>query len=66
MAKIGYIKAQLQESQSLEDIVRQIRQEHYFYKIGDSTTIATAIADRLVYNSEFLIKEGNSYREKKK
>ncbi|MCP4372279.1 MAG: ATP-binding protein [Deltaproteobacteria bacterium] len=35
-------------------------------KIFDSTTVATAIADRLVYNSELLIMEGNSYRKKKK
>jgi len=35
-------------------------------KIFDSTTVATAIADRLVYNSEVLIMEGNSYRTKRK
>lgn len=34
--------------------------------IFDSTTVATAIADRLVYNSEVLILEGSSYRKKKK
>lgn len=33
-------------------------------KIFDSTTVATAIADRLVYNSEVLIMEGQSYRKK--
>jgi DNA replication protein DnaC len=33
--------------------------------IFDSTTVATAIADRLVYNSEILILEGKSYRSKK-
>ncbi len=32
--------------------------------IFDSTTVATAIADRLVYNSEILILEGRSYRSK--
>lgn len=32
--------------------------------IFDSTTAATAIADRLVYNSEILILRGNSYRRK--
>jgi DNA replication protein DnaC len=32
--------------------------------IFDSTTVATAIADRLVYNSEVLILEGASYRKK--
>jgi DNA replication protein DnaC len=32
--------------------------------IFDSTTVATAIADRLVYNSEILIMEGKSYRKK--
>lgn len=32
--------------------------------IFDSTTVATAIADRLVYNSEILILEGKSYRKK--
>jgi len=30
--------------------------------IFDSTTVATAIADRLVYNSEILVLEGPSYR----
>jgi DNA replication protein DnaC len=32
--------------------------------IFDGTTVATAIADRLVYNSEILILEGPSYRKK--
>jgi DNA replication protein DnaC len=32
--------------------------------IFDSTTVATAIADRLVYNSEVLILEGASYRKR--
>ncbi len=32
--------------------------------IFDSTSVATAIADRLVYNSEILIMEGRSYRKK--
>ncbi|HHB75160.1 MAG TPA: AAA family ATPase [Desulfobulbus sp.] len=32
--------------------------------IFDSTSVATAIADRLVYNSEILIMEGKSYRKK--
>jgi DNA replication protein DnaC len=35
-------------------------------KIFDSTTVATAIADRLVYNSEVLIMEGSSYRKRPK
>jgi len=35
-------------------------------KIFDSTTVATAIADRLVYNSEILIMEGKSYRKRTK
>ena len=35
-------------------------------KIFDSTTVATAIADRLVYNSEILILEGSSYRKRGK
>ena len=35
-------------------------------KIFDSTTVATAIADRLVYNSEVLIMEGKSYRKRTK
>ena len=35
-------------------------------KIFDSTTVATAIADRLVYNSEVLILEGASYRKRTK
>ncbi|NIO83138.1 MAG: ATP-binding protein [Candidatus Aminicenantes bacterium] len=34
--------------------------------IFDSTTVATAIADRLVYNSEVLILEGASYRKRAK
>ena len=34
-------------------------------KIFDSTTVATAIADRLVYNSDVLIMEGSSYRKRK-
>lgn len=33
-------------------------------KVFDSTTVASAIADRLVYNSEILIMEGPSYRKK--
>ncbi len=32
--------------------------------VFDSTTVATAIADRLVHNSEVLIMEGSSYRRK--
>jgi DNA replication protein DnaC len=35
-------------------------------KIFDSTTVATAIADRLVYNSQVLILEGSSYRKRMK
>lgn len=35
-------------------------------KIFDSTTVATAIADRLVYNSEVIIFEGESYRKRAK
>ena len=35
-------------------------------KIFDSTTVATAIADRLVYNSDILIMEGSSYRKRLK
>lgn len=34
--------------------------------IFDGTTVATAIADRLVYNSEILILEGKSYRKRLK
>lgn len=34
--------------------------------IFDSTTVAAAIADRLVYNSEILIMEGESYRKRMK
>ena len=33
-------------------------------EIFDNTTVATAIADRLVYNSEVLIMEGPSYRKR--
>ena len=35
-------------------------------KVFDSTTVATAIADRLVHNSEALILGGTSYRRKQK
>jgi DNA replication protein DnaC len=35
-------------------------------EIFDNTTVATAIADRLVYNSEILILEGSSYRKRDK
>ncbi len=35
-------------------------------KIFDSTTAATAIADRLVHHSEILILEGTSYRKREK
>ncbi|WP_155312880.1 ATP-binding protein [Desulfosarcina ovata] len=35
-------------------------------KIFDSTTVATAIADRLVYNAHVLILEGPSYRKRSK
>jgi DNA replication protein DnaC len=35
-------------------------------KVFDSTTVATAIADRLVHNSEVAILEGPSYRGKQK
>ncbi len=35
-------------------------------EIFDNTTVATAIADRLVYNSEVLILEGSSYRKRLK
>ncbi|GMQ79839.1 MAG: IS21-like element helper ATPase IstB [Thermodesulfobacteriota bacterium] len=35
-------------------------------QIFDSTTVATAIADRLVNNSEVIILEGSSYRKRKK
>jgi DNA replication protein DnaC len=35
-------------------------------KVFDSTTVATAIADRLVHNSEVLILAGESYRRKQK
>jgi DNA replication protein DnaC len=31
--------------------------------IFDGTSVATVIADRLVYNSEILIMEGDSYRK---
>jgi len=34
-------------------------------KVFDSTTVATAIADRLVHHSEILILEGTSYRRKR-
>jgi DNA replication protein DnaC len=33
-------------------------------KVFDSTTVATAIADRLVHNSEVLLLGGTSYRRK--
>ncbi|MBF0527649.1 MAG: ATP-binding protein [Deltaproteobacteria bacterium] len=34
--------------------------------VFDSTTVATAIADRLVHNSEVLIFGGSSYRKREK
>lgn len=34
--------------------------------IFDNTTVATAIADRLVHNSEVIVMEGPSYRTKNK
>jgi DNA replication protein DnaC len=34
--------------------------------IFDSTSVATAIADRLVHNSHIIILEGDSYRKKPK
>ncbi len=34
-------------------------------EIFENTTVATAIADRLVYNSDILILEGSSYRKRK-
>jgi DNA replication protein DnaC len=33
-------------------------------KVFDNTALATAIADRLVYNSEILVMEGKSYRKR--
>jgi DNA replication protein DnaC len=33
-------------------------------KVFDSTTVATAIADRLVHNSEVVILGGSRYRRK--
>ena len=33
-------------------------------ELFDGTSVATAIADRLVYNSEILIMEGQSYRKR--
>ena len=33
-------------------------------KVFDATTVATAIADRLVHNSEVVILGGSSYRRK--
>jgi DNA replication protein DnaC len=33
-------------------------------QVFDSTTVATAIADRLVHKSEILVLEGTSYRRK--
>jgi DNA replication protein DnaC len=35
-------------------------------KIFDSTSVATAIADRLVHNSQIFILEGPSYRKRTK
>ncbi len=35
-------------------------------KIFDSTTAATAIADRLVYESEIMVLEGISYRKRER
>jgi DNA replication protein DnaC len=51
------------EIHRLKDMQFSIRQIAKTLNL-DRGTVATAIADRLVYNSEILIMEGESYRKR--
>jgi DNA replication protein DnaC len=74
--ELGYLSLGQQGSHLLFQVISQRHQQKStmlttnlpfadWGKVFDSTTVATAIADRLVYNSEVLILGGQSYRRKK-
>jgi DNA replication protein DnaC len=73
--EIGYLPLGAQGSNLFFQVISQRHQKRStiittnlpfaeWGKIFDSTTVATAIADRLVYNSEIIILEGSSYRKR--
>ena len=73
--ELGYLALGQQGSHLFFQVISQRRQQKStllttnlpfaeWGKVFDSTTVATAIADRLVHNSEVLIMEGPSYRRK--
>ena len=75
--ELGYLSLGPQGSNLFFQVISQTHQEKStilttnlpfadWGKIFDSTTVATAIADRLVHNSEVLILGGQSYRRKQK
>jgi len=74
--ELGYLSLGPQGSHLFFQVISQRHQEKStllttnlpfadWGKVFDSTTVATAIADRLVHNSEVLVLEGESYRRKK-
>ena len=74
--ELGYLSLGQQGSHLLFQVISQRHQQKStmlttnlpfadWGKVFDSTTVATAIADRLVHNSEVLILGGQSYRRKK-
>ncbi|MBT8407972.1 MAG: IS21-like element helper ATPase IstB [Deltaproteobacteria bacterium] len=74
--ELGYLSLGQQGSHLLFQVISQRHQQKStmlttnlpfadWGKVFDSTTVATAIADRLVHNSEVLIMGGQSYRRKK-
>jgi DNA replication protein DnaC len=73
--ELGYLSLGPQGSHLFFQVISQRHQEKStllttnlpfadWGKVFDSTTVATAIADRLVHNSEVLVLEGESYRRK--
>ena len=73
--ELGYLSLGQQGSHLFFQVISQRQQEKStvittnlpfaeWGKVFDSTTVATAIADRLVHDSEVLILEGTSYRRK--
>jgi len=75
--EIGYLPLGIQGSNLLFQVISQRHEKKStmittnlpfadWGNIFDSTTVATAIADRLVYNSQVLILEGPSYRKRPK
>jgi DNA replication protein DnaC len=73
--ELGYLSLGQQGSHLFFQVISQRHQEKStvittnlpfaeWGKVFDSTTVATAIADRLVHDSEVLILEGTSYRRK--